>query len=123
MRSRVLIGDPDRELLSVFQSYLSGKGFQVSGTDNEQQCLRQLRELVPDVLVLEVDPARCWGEEVISALRFHGDLPDVPIIALTVEGERMPKEFRDGPIRVCLAKPFSMSKLVESIHEVIGSPV
>jgi len=122
MGIRVLIGDPDRELLAVFQSYLAGKGFQVSGTDDEQHCLRELCESAPDVLVLELDLARCWGQHVIAALQDGSEVPDVPVIALTHGGARTPELFPDGPIRAYLDKPFSMGQLVESIHDVVASP-
>lgn len=122
MGIRVLIGDPDPELLAVFQSYLAGKGFQVSGTDDEQHCLRELCESAPDVLVLELDLVRCWGLRVLAALQGSSEVPDVPIIALTHGGTRTPEVFPEGPIRACLDKPFSMGELVESIHDIVGSP-
>lgn len=120
MGIRILIGDPDRDLLTVFESYLSSKGFQVVGTDDEQQCLRQVGEFGPDVLLLELDHARRWGERVVAALR-RRDSPNVPVIALTRGGRRAAESLPDGLIRAYLVKPFPMAQLVDCIHEVVGS--
>ena len=122
MSIRVLIGDPDQELLAVFQTYLSGQGFHVVATDNEQQCLHQLREFAPDVLVLELDPARRWGERVVAGMQDRGNSLDVPVIALTHGSVRTAGESTHEPIRASLVKPFSMSELVENIHEIVASP-
>jgi DNA-binding response OmpR family regulator len=122
MRIRVLIGDPDQELLTVFRAFLTAHGFEVAATDNEDECLQRLGEFVPDVLVLEVDQARSWGGHLVAAMQDGKELGDVPVIALTHGDGCVPEGLSTGPIRACLVKPFSMTELVDGIHEIVGSP-
>jgi carbon storage regulator CsrA len=59
MAARILIADPDRFLVARYKRHLSELGVTVYTATTGLECIERLREVVPDVLVL--DPALPWG--------------------------------------------------------------
>ena len=59
MAARILIADPDRFLAERYSRHLGERGASVSTATTGLECIEELREAVPDVLVL--DPALPWG--------------------------------------------------------------
>lgn len=80
--TRVLIADPDESLLAIYRELLQ-KDFDVATASNALKCVRRLRQVVPDVLILE--PQLPWGggDGVLSIMRDDPALADVPVMLLT----------------------------------------
>ena len=58
-QSSVLLADADANLVGLYQRFLLGRGFRARVVHNALDCMSQLREKAPDVLVL--DPGLPWG--------------------------------------------------------------
>ena len=82
-RHRVLLADPDEELLNSYAHCLTEAGFQVRVSTDALSCIEQLKEFDPDLMVLE--PMIPWGqgEGILSYMREEADVPLVPVIVLT----------------------------------------
>jgi response regulator RpfG family c-di-GMP phosphodiesterase len=79
---RVLIADPDESLLAAYRMLLR-KDFEVATAPNALKCVRRLRQVVPDVLVLE--PHLPWGggDGVLAIMCNEPSLEDIPVMILT----------------------------------------
>ena len=80
---RVLMADPDESLHPMYREFLSREGFEVDRALTGVECVSQLRECVPDVLVIE--PQLPWGggDGVLAMMGEDPVLAIVPVMVLT----------------------------------------
>ena len=76
--------DDDRMFLKLYRHFLESKGYQVFTTDNAYQFLLYGREIVPDVMFLDINMPRVNGWEVLEKINSDELLKEVPIAVLSV---------------------------------------
>lgn len=88
MTVRVLVADSDLCLLEYYRDGLAQDGLLVATAADGLQCLTQLREFRPDVLVL--DPSLPWGggDGVLALVHDDPDLPQTTVIVLANRHDR-----------------------------------
>lgn len=118
---RVLIADADVHLAASYREYLEQHGFQVATAADGVECLSQLREEVPAVLVME--PGLPWGggDGVLEVARDEPRLRQVPVIVLTHGRDRraLYQLARFGAADY-LVKPLPPKRLAERISAVVA---
>ncbi len=113
MKPRLLIADSDAELRDVFRRFFSGSGFDVATAGDGLECLEQVRQFLPDVLVVEREILWGGGEGVLGRLREEYPLLAIDVVIITGDG----RDFDPAPpVIACLEKPFSMAGLLELIR-------
>lgn len=108
---RVLLADPEQQLLSAYRSFLESQGLEVATASCGEECLSKLGDWKPDVLVLEPETPQRWGEEVLAKLR-HPDERRVPVLVLS----KRDRGSTTYPVREYHVKPMPMAELVRSIY-------
>lgn len=117
---RVLIADPDTDLLAKYRELLSEElelTTAVCGLD----CFDRLREQTPDVLVLEPDLPWGGGDGVLAVMRNDATLAVVPVMILT--GCRDVEVLRSVavyPISDYHVKPLAPIRLLTRIHALLA---
>ena len=88
MSAHVLIANRDRFLLESYSRHLRERGAIVSTATTGLECVQLLRELVPDVLVLE--PNLLWGggDGVLALIAEESHLRPAVVIVLAQGGDR-----------------------------------
>jgi len=82
--SVILVIDDDHTVLSILQKYLSTLGYQVEVIDNGEEGLRIARNLLPDVIILDVMMPKMDGWEVLTHLKADSQLARIPVIILSM---------------------------------------
>ena len=113
MFAHLLIADSDAFVLERGFRYFTDRGYQVETASDALQCLRRLRELPPDVLVLQRELLWGGGDGVLAWLR--EDSPRWPRTVVLTTDDRA-EEPLHSPIKAFLPRPFSMQALSESIR-------
>jgi DNA-binding response OmpR family regulator len=116
-RIRVLLADPERQLLSAYRQFLETQGFDVATASSRKECLSKLTEWKPDVLVLEPETPNRWGEEIIARLNQSKER-SIPVLILS----KRDRQSIAYPVREYHVKPYSMIELVCSIHAAVDDP-
>lgn len=83
MDMRVLIADPDGNLLEQYAWYLREFGIQVVTASSALECVNHLRDFRPHILVLDPDLPWGRGEGVLDLMQSEQDVPLVPVIVLS----------------------------------------
>jgi DNA-binding NarL/FixJ family response regulator len=120
-RHRVLVVDDDELLGSLLKTWVERESdVQVVGvaTSGEEAILR-VRELRPDVLLLDVNMPEMNGLQVLERLSESGDVPPALVLSVTDDEQTMLAAFRAGA-RGYLSKRGAKGCLVEAIRAVAG---
>jgi len=80
---RVLVVDDDADARELFAEYLEYHGAAVSVAADGDEALRDIRQLRPDVIVMDLDMPRLDGWEVMRRLRRDPMTRDIPVIAVS----------------------------------------
>lgn len=86
----VLFVDDDREVLDCFGRYMEAAGLAVVRAQSGKEAVALARELVPDVIVLDVAMPVMDGFEVVEALQERMETRQIPVVLFTgLPPERM----------------------------------
>jgi DNA-binding response OmpR family regulator len=83
-QNRILIIDDDTELSDLLSEFFESQGSKAETADRPSIGLRKLKDVHPDVVVLDVMLPEMDGFEVLRKIR---ESSDVPVIMLTARGE------------------------------------
>src|SRR5512147_2535303 len=116
-RRRILVVDDEERMVRFIRMNLEHDGFQVSEAFNGKQAIQRLRDVTPDLILLDVMMPDLDGFEVLETIR---EISTVPVIMLTAKGEE------DDRIRGLelgaddyITKPFSPRELVSRVKAVL----
>lgn len=120
---KVFLVDDNRELVSLIENYFTSlSDIEVIGVAcNGQDCLMQLEENKPDVLVLDIIMPHIDGLAVLERIRalYKDHFPHV--IMLTAFGqEDVTKRAVELGASYFMLKPFDMEQLANQIRQVAG---
>jgi putative two-component system response regulator len=88
MSSLVLIVDDEYAGRETLQSILEGEGYQLEMAENGMQAIEKAKELLPDVILLDVMMPGMTGFEVCQRIRGDPEIAEIPIIVLTALDDR-----------------------------------
>ena len=116
-RRRILVVDDEERMVRFILMNLEHDGFQVNEAFNGKQAIQKLRDVTPDLILLDIMMPDLDGFEVLETVR---EISNVPVIMLTAKGEE------DDRVRGLergaddyVTKPFSPRELVSRIRAVL----
>ncbi len=117
MSQTVLIVDDDPQIRDVLRIALTTSGFTVSEAVDGQDALRQVGNVVPDLIVLDIGLPEMDGLAVCREIRKERDVPILFLTARADEVDRIVGLELGGDDYV--AKPFSPRELVARIKAIL----
>jgi len=117
----ILCIDDDPDMIELFKIILLRNGFKVSGAPGGAEGLRKIRDLSPDLVLLDLMMADMGGWEVYQQMKADDKTKAIPVIIVTAKAQNIDKVLGLHIAKVddYIAKPFSPSELIESIHKII----
>ncbi len=120
MRPAVLVVEDEAALLTLLRYNLEKEGFSVAEARDGEEALLQLKEQVPDAVLLDWMLPRVSGLELCRQIRRSPAWREVPIIMLTARGEEGDRvRGLDSGADDYVVKPFSTTELVARLRAVI----
>jgi CheY-like chemotaxis protein len=121
MAAAVLIADANRELCDLYRRFFSHHGWQVRTSGAGFECLAQLRQCSPDLLML--DRLLAWGgaDGVLAVMREDPSLARIPVILTSTEAfSEALSGLVSPPVVQVLWKPFSLTVLLKIARSGLG---
>jgi two-component system phosphate regulon response regulator PhoB len=117
---QVLIVDDERDLVRLLEHNLQQSGFETATAYTGEQALHQVRQRVPDLVVLDLMLPDLSGTEVCRQLKSSPKTRSVPVIMLTARSEEIDRVvgFEVGADDF-VPKPFSVRELVLRIRAIL----
>ena len=116
-RRKILVVDDEERMVRFIRMNLEHDGFIVSEAFNGKQAISKMRDVNPDIILLDVMMPDVDGFDVLETIR---EVTNVPVIMLTAKGEE------DDRVRGLelgaddyVTKPFSPRELVSRIKAVL----
>jgi len=116
-RRKILVVDDEERMVRFIRLNLEHDGFLVSEAFNGKQAIQQLRDVSPDLILLDVMMPDLDGFEVLEIIR---ETSKVPVLMLTAKGEE------DDRVRGLelgaddyITKPFSPREMVSRVKAVL----
>jgi two-component system KDP operon response regulator KdpE len=116
-RRRILVVDDEERMVRFIRMNLEHDGYQVHEAFNGKQAVQRLRDVTPDLILLDIMMPDLDGFEVLEMIR---EVSAVPVIMLTAKGEE------DDRVRGLelgaddyVTKPFSPRELVSRVKAVL----
>ena len=120
-KRRVLLVDDDQELVDLLRDTFERDGrFEVHTANNGFDAGMKVKELRPDLVVLDVMLPDINGKEVCQRVRSDESLDSVKIICISgmVEQDKV-AELRVAGANDFLQKPFGVDKLLERVCDLL----
>lgn len=117
---KILIVDDEAVNISVMVEMLPEE-FELSVVKSALKALDITQKLLPDIVILDVYMPGMDGLEVAKAIRNNPDTSHIPIIFCTTDdSQALSKELKDISRSIFLFKPFSKTKLLETVESFLN---
>ena len=116
----VLCADDDPDILALLSLRLERAGYRVEQAVDGEQALALARELLPDLVVLDVMMPRLSGTEVLEALRADEATKGLRVILISARAQEadVQRGLAAGA-DAYLSKPFQATELTELVRRML----
>lgn len=117
---KILVVDDDKDLRYLLKTNLGESGYHVITAENGEEGLQKAKEVVPDLILLDIQMPGKDGGEVSAELKKDPKTKNIPIIFLTALRQRE-EEKKQGLIigdNIVFAKPFRLQAVLDKIQEI-----
>jgi chemosensory pili system protein ChpA (sensor histidine kinase/response regulator) len=119
-RAVVMVVDDSITVRKVTQRHLSKRGVDVLLAKDGVDAMEQLREQVPDVMLVDIEMPRMDGYELTQHVRSDSRLKQVPIIMITSRaGEKHREKALALGVNVYMTKPYQEDDLLDKINSLL----
>jgi DNA-binding response OmpR family regulator len=118
----ILCIEDEPDMIELIQIILRRHGYNVSGATGGEEGLRMVREMMPDLVLLDLMMLDMGGWEVYQQMKSDDKTKNIPVIVVTAKAQSIDKVLGLHIAKVddYITKPFSPSDLLESVSKVLS---
>jgi two-component system response regulator VicR len=118
----ILCIEDETEMIDLMRLILGRKGYEVHGAPGGVEGLKLVRELHPDLVLLDLMMPVMDGWEVYQQMKADESTRDIPVIVVTAKAQNIDKVLGLHIAKVddYIAKPFSPQELLGSVEKVLS---
>jgi two-component system, OmpR family, response regulator VicR len=119
VRKIVCIED-EPEMIELIQLILNRRGFEVLGAPGGKEGLKLVREIIPDLVLLDLMMPDMDGWEVYQQMKAEESTRGIPVIIVTAKAQNIDKVLGLHIAKVddYIAKPFGPQELIDSVEKI-----
>lgn len=116
-----MLVDDEKNLLILVKEVLSMEGFKVITAQSGTECLKKLKKVKPDLIIMDMMMPKMSGYETIKEIRKNPKMKDVKIVVLTVSKVADAAKFQLSKFNVSdyINKPFDNKELIERLKKAL----
>ncbi|GAB2446189.1 response regulator transcription factor [Streptosporangium sandarakinum] len=119
---KVLVVDDDEVIRQLIAVNLTLEGFQVETAFDGQDCLDKVRDVMPDVITLDVMMPRLDGWMTATKLRRNEGTSHIKVVLITARAQEDDKRRGFGiGVDAYLTKPFDPAELIQVVRDLAVS--
>ena len=118
----ILCIEDESEMIDLIRLILGRKGFDVKGATGGIEGIILVREIKPELVLLDLMMPDMDGWEVYQQMKAEPTTRDIPVIVVTAKAQNIDKVLGLHIAKVddYIAKPFSPQELMESVEKVFN---
>jgi DNA-binding response OmpR family regulator len=119
---KILCIEDEPEMIDLIRLILNRRGFEVTGAAGGVEGLSKIREIHPDLVLLDLMMPDMDGWEVYQQIKADEALRNIPVIVVTAKAQSIDKVLGLHIAKVddYIAKPFSPQELLSSVEKVLA---
>lgn len=119
---KILCIEDEPEMIDLIRLILGRRGFEVYGAPGGVEGIRLVREMHPDLVLLDLMMPDMDGWEVYQQMKADAALRDIPVIVVTAKAQNIDKVLGLHIAKVddYIAKPFSPKELMDSVDKILS---
>lgn len=118
---KILYIEDDHEMIELIEMILSRRGYKVLGAQGGRKGLDIAREVLPDIILLDLMMPDLDGWDVYQQLKSREETKNIPVIVITAKAQPIDRVFSLQIAKVTdyIAKPFRPHELLSSIDRIL----
>jgi DNA-binding response OmpR family regulator len=122
VKKKIMIVDDEENLSELIKAIFKKEGFDVFAARSGQECLDKLKDITPDVILMDIMMPGMTGTETVEKIKSNPKTKNLKIIFLTVArvSEVGKNGLKDLGAMDYITKPFDNNDLVRRVKRVLG---
>ncbi|MDD2697101.1 MAG: response regulator [Candidatus Pacebacteria bacterium] len=122
MKKKILLIEDEELMVTLLQRKLVQDGYEVSVAKNGEDGLRLMREMKPDLVLLDIIMPKKGGFEVMEEMQKDKDLKEIPVIVISNSGQpvEIDKAQKLGASDWLIKTEFDPQEVVDKVKKQIG---
>jgi DNA-binding response OmpR family regulator len=120
MAKKILIVDDEPDLLKVTLLRLKKTGFEAFGGADGRDALDLVRQIIPDLIILDVYLPGIDGNDIAKILKRDNKLKHIPIILISATTRTLNVKARECGADGYIVKPFEPEELIGMVKKILG---
>ncbi len=118
---KIVYVEDEMEMIDLVKLILNRKGYEVIGAEGGREGLDLIRDLVPDLVLLDLMMPDIEGWDVYQQIRADENTKHIPVIVVTAKAQNIDKVLglHIAKVNDYISKPFSPQDLVTSVEKVL----
>ena len=120
---RIVYFEDDNDMVELVRIILGREGFQVDGVAEGQAGIKLVKEILPDLILLDLMLPDMDGLEIFRQLKNDPSTKDIPVIVITAKAQSIDKVLglEIAKVDQYISKPFRPNELVERVNMFLAA--
>ena len=119
---KILIVDDEQDIVESLKFVLEAADFTCYCAYNGEDGLKLAREIVPDLIILDVMMTRINGFKISRLLKFDAKYKNIPILMVTARSQEEDKLIgEETGADEYITKPFDLDDVVKTVQKYLAS--
>ncbi len=121
--SKILLVDDDKILVEMYKLKLEHAGFDVETAADGQDGLNKIRNLQPDLILLDLLLPKISGKELLDKIRFDDEVKKIPVAILSnLDNPNIKSDLlRKGVVGYFVKSELLPDQVVERVKEILDN--
>jgi len=122
-KKTIICIEDEPEMIDLIKLILRREDFKFVGAVGGQDGLEKVRELKPDLVLLDLMMPEVDGWEVYRQMKSDDELSNIPVVVVTAKAQSIDKVLglHIAKVDKYITKPFSPQELLECVNEILGA--
>ena len=123
IQKKIVVIEDSRLICSILERRFQKAGYAVSVSFNGKEGLAKIKELHPDLVILDLILSDIPGEEICREMKRDEQFNHIPVIILTAKAGEVDRIVaRVIGADAFMTKPVDMEKLLEEVSRLLSRP-
>jgi CheY-like chemotaxis protein len=122
MAKKILLVEDEEIMINLLEKKLVSEGYEVSVARDGDEGLQKIREVIPDLILLDIIMPKMGGFEVMAEIQKNPELKNIPIVVISNSGQpvEIDRAQRLGAKDWLIKTEFDLQEVLDKVVKQIG---